>query len=131
MKIAKNLVFAFLIGGALGALSQVFFKLALNLLGPSSPFICLFTLACMGLFGGLMYLVGFYQKLEQWGQFGAFLNFSGLASSVAMTVEAAKVEGDSTVKAIGKGLKLVLGVAGSGAIAAIIVATIDRILFSL
>ncbi|MEG0503778.1 MAG: SpoVA/SpoVAEb family sporulation membrane protein [Raoultibacter sp.] len=131
MKVAKSLLAAFIVGGALSVVGQLFLVMSMSILGPTSPFVGLMTLTCLGIFGAITFIFGFYQKLEKVGGFGAMLGFAGLATAVAGRIVAVKEDGGSSIEGVKAGLMLVVLIVGTGAFFSILVALIDRYLMML
>ncbi len=124
MKVVKPLVIAFVVGGLLAMVGQVFFLLSVAIAGPDSLFVPFGTLVGLGLVGGILFIFGQYQKIEKFAQFGAIMPFSGLAAAVAGTLAHAKEEGKGTGGAILAALKLVVYVLGIGSVIAIVIAVV-------
>ncbi|MDR3307782.1 MAG: SpoVA/SpoVAEb family sporulation membrane protein [Coriobacteriales bacterium] len=129
MKLFKQLVGAFVVGGALAFIGQLIYALwcAVIVSGESgflSTLAAPLTLASMGVVGGVLYLPGIYDKLEEWGGFGAMLPFSGFCVAVSHTVEGAKVDSGSFGKAVKAGAVLVAQIIGVGSLGAVILAAI-------
>lgn len=124
MEYIKKIALAFLVGGLLALLGQVFFVLLVTVFGSTSPIPGPGTLILMGLFTLITFPLGLYQKIEKLGEFGAILPFSGLAAAAAGTFCKVKEESGSVASGILAGVKLVWYVIGTGSIAAIIVALV-------
>jgi hypothetical protein len=128
MRIAQRVVLAFIVGGALSITGQLLATLFAALLGPESQFVGPLTLVGLGIVGGILYLAGVYPKLEKWGEFGAFLPFSGFCVAIATATESTKTESGSTASGVTAGIKLVLYVVGNGFIICVIIAVITAAL---
>lgn len=86
MKQPKSIVYAFLIGGLFALVAQAilsFWQMALADT-PMSFFMGGATLVSMGVIGCILGGFAVYQHVEEWGDFGALLPFSGFAMAVGM-----------------------------------------------
>ena len=86
MKQPKSIVFSFLIGGTFALIAQAilaFWQMALADT-PMSFFSGGATLVSMGVIGCILGGFAIYQHVEEWGDFGALLPFSGFAMAVGM-----------------------------------------------
>jgi hypothetical protein len=124
MDYAKKTAQAFLVGGLLSIMGQLFLLILTLILGADSAFVGPGTLILMGIFTLVAFPLGIYQKIEKFGGFGAMLTFSGLTGAIAGTYCQAKKETGSSLKSALAGAKLVLYVIGSGTIVALIFALI-------
>lgn len=86
MKQPKSIVYAFFIGGMFALIAQAilsFWQFALADT-PMSFFMGGATLVSMGVIGCVLGGFAVYQHVEEWGDFGALLPFSGFAMAVGM-----------------------------------------------
>ncbi len=124
MEYIKKIAMAFLVGGSLALLGQLFFTILAAVFGSSSPIVGPGTLILMGFFTLITFPLGVYQKIEKIGGFGAILPFSGLAAAAAGTFCRVNEEKGSAVSGVLASAKLVWYVIGAGSITAIIVALV-------
>jgi SpoVAC/SpoVAEB sporulation membrane protein len=124
MDYVKKAAQAFLVGGLLSIMGQLFLLILTLILGSDSAFVGPGTLVLMGIFTLVTFPLGIYQKIEKFGGFGTMLTFTGLAGAVAGTYCQAKKDTGSSLKSAFAGAKLVVYVIGSGTIVALIVALI-------
>lgn len=124
MTAIKQTAAAFLVGGLIAVVGQVFLNLYTMVLGPGSMFISAATLVSVGLVGAVLFVLHLYPKIEKFGGFGAIMPFSGLAAAVGGTIVGAKQEGASTGKAIKAGVMLVVYVVGIGTVLSAIIGVI-------
>ena len=95
MVILKKIASTFIVGGMIGVIGQVLFTFYISVLGPDSPLMGAFLLVSMGLIGGILFVFGIYQKLEETSGFGAMLPFSGFATAISGAIVGAKMSGAS------------------------------------
>lgn len=124
MKIAKPIAAAFVVGGILAVVGQLFLTLYTAILGADSMFLAALTLVSVGLVGAVLFVAGIYQKIEKFGGFGAIMPFSGLAAAVGGTIAGAKQGGATTGQAIKEGVMLVVYVVGIGTVISVIIGVI-------
>jgi hypothetical protein len=122
MKTAQKIAMAFIIGGALAVVGQLLATLLVAIFGAEFALLGPLTLVCIGIFGGVLYLLGLYPKLEKWGEFGAFLPFSGFCVAIANMTEHVKSESGSASAGAAAGAKLMLYVGGFGILICVIIA---------
>ncbi|MGV8084004.1 MAG: SpoVA/SpoVAEb family sporulation membrane protein [Coriobacteriia bacterium] len=123
--VASRTVFmAFLVGGLLSVLGQLFLVIAAALVGPTSPLAVPLALVFMGLFALVTFIPGWYQKLLKVGGFGAIMPFSGLAAACAGAFCEAKAKTGSSGKAAAAAVGLVAYVVGTGVLILAVVAAI-------
>lgn len=86
MKPAKSIVYSFLIGGMFALIAQAILAFwTFALAGtPMEFFMGGATLVSMGVIGCILGGFAVYQYVEEWGDFGALLPFSGFAMAVGM-----------------------------------------------
>lgn len=121
---AAALVLSFVVGGLFSVVGQLFMNLANMLFGIGSAMVSPFVLVCMGLLGVILFVPGWYQKIMDFGGFGAIMPFCGFACACAGEYLAEKEKGSSTWKAIGAAYKLLAYVVGTAAIFFVCVALI-------
>jgi peptidoglycan/LPS O-acetylase OafA/YrhL len=125
MNILSPILSAFIVGGLFSVLGQGLMVFFASTLGGDSPLIGPLTLVALGFIGGVLFIGGIYQKIEQIGAFGAILPFSGLAAAVAGIFTGTKAEtgswGLATKAAV---VSLVLYVVGIGTILSVIVGAV-------
>lgn len=124
MDVVKGCARALLVGGLLGALGQLFLVILVLIFGADSPIVGPGTLILMGVFALITFPLGIYQKITEFGGFGAMLPFSGLAAAIADGYDTTKHETGSVGKAIKAGIMVFLTVIGTGLIVAVIVSII-------
>lgn len=124
MDIIKSCSRALLVGGLLGALGQLFFIVLSLIFGPDSALLGPGTLILMGVFTLVTFPLGLYQKITEFGEFGAMFPFSGLAAAVADAYDTAKHETKSFIKGLEQGTKAFLMVIGVGLVVAVVIAAI-------
>lgn len=117
-----RLLRAFIVGGAIGLLSELFFVLWTGVFGAGSMWCTPATLLTLGICGGLLFVFGIYQKIERFAGMGAVFPFSGLASAIAASFAAGRE------KSIGAGVKEAVKFAayvlGIGSLLSILTATV-------
>mgnify|MGYP000926782770 CR=1 FL=1 len=123
MNIFKPIFSAFIVGGLLAVVGQVFMNIFIAL-GVEPGLTAPLTLVAMGVIGGGLFIVGIYQKIEKVGAFGAILPFSGFAAAVAGVFAGTKKQTNSSGKASKAAIMLVLYVAGIGTILSFIVGAV-------
>lgn len=86
MKSPVSIIYSFFIGGLFALIAQAILSLWQVLLAdtPMSFFSGGATLISMGVIGCFLGGFAVYQKVEEWGDFGALLPFSGFAMAVGM-----------------------------------------------
>lgn len=121
---AKAVGRAFLVGGIMGVITQLF----LVLYGAVLPGFMIdmhlhstFALVTLGLLTLATYPSGLFNRIQEWGGWGMMLTFSGLAGAVAGCYQGVKAHTGSAAKAIGEGFKLVFTIVGMGAIPIVVV----------
>lgn len=129
MDILKSCSRALLVGGLLGVLGQLFLTILGLIFGFDSALVGPGALILMGVFVLCTFPFGIYQKITEYGGFGAMLPFSGLAAAIADAFDTEKRESDSVLKGIGAGVKVFLTVIGIGTILAVIIALIVFFIF--
>lgn len=122
MDVIKSCARALLVGGLLGTLGQLFFTVLGIIFGFDSPLVGPGTLILMGVFALVTFPLGLYQKLTEFGGFGAMFAFSGLAAAIADGYDTTKQESGSTAKGIKAGIMVFLSVIGVGVIIALVIA---------
>lgn len=124
MEILKSCGRALLVGGLLGALGQLFFVVLGLAMGFDSPLVGPGTLIMMGVFALITFPLGLYQKITEFGGFGAMFVFSGLAAAVADSYDTTQRETGSFAKGIGKGVLTFLEVIGVGIVFGAVIALV-------
>ena len=124
MATLKKLACTFIVGGVLGVIGQALFTFYIGVLGLDSPLLGAFLLVSMGLIGGILFIFGFYQKLEETAGFGAILPFSGFATGISGAIVGARMSGASLGQSIKAGLMVVVVIIGTGTVLSIIVGLI-------
>lgn len=103
----KSYLGAFIVGGAVGMLGHIIFKLYFQFLVPAGVpplyaiMLCIYTLAFLG---GVFTYLGPYNKLADIGGMGAAVPMAGLAQGIAMVIYGARMEGAPNGKAVLIGL---------------------------
>jgi len=120
----KRIAWAFLVGGLLSLMGELFLLILQAIFGPDSPFVGPLTLILMGLFALVTFPLGIYQKIDKVGGFGAILPFCGFAASVARAYCTVIEKKGSPAAGVLAGVKVVCYVIGFGSITAVIVAAI-------
>ncbi|MDR2313645.1 MAG: SpoVA/SpoVAEb family sporulation membrane protein [Spirochaetaceae bacterium] len=124
MGVFKALVGAFIVGGIAAVIGQGFMVFWEGVLGPVI-FANLLALACLGIIGGLLVILGLFPKIEKFGGLGAGLSFGGFCAVVASTFAATKSETGSSGKAAKAAFMVVLYVIGTGMLLSFLVAVIS------
>lgn len=124
MNVLRMSVRALIVGGLLGALGQVFCLILGLILGADSPLVGPGTLILMGVFALITFPLGIYQKITEFGGFGAMLPFSGLAAAIADAYDTTQRATGSAASGIWQGLKVFLTVIGIGTVFAAVIAVI-------
>lgn len=122
VSIGKAMVMAFLVGGMLSVVGQVYVEVLTLILGPNPGVVNPLTLILMGLTALVLYTFGLYQKLEALGGFGASMPFSGFAAGCAAVYGGIKEATGSKAKGIWGAAKLLIYAGGTGMIFAAVFA---------
>lgn len=114
---AKAIGKAFLVGGIMGVITQLFLVLYAAVL--PQPMVDMhlhstFALVTLGLLTLVTYPSGLFDRVQAWGGWGIMLTFSGLAGAVAGCYQGVLAHTGSVAKAIGQGFKLVFTIVGIG-----------------
>lgn len=120
----KAVLMAFLVGGFLSIIGQLFQELIVLGFGPGFPMTMPLTLLCMGLFTLVTFPCGLYQRLMKIGGFGAIMPFSGFVAACAMEFSQARAEKGSVASGCRAAAKLVAYVTGTGGLLSLVVAII-------
>lgn len=126
MKVLRPLVGAFVVGGLLGLLGQVFMAL-FGAMGVPPQFVAPLVLVSMGLVGCGLFIANIYQKIEKIGGFGAMLPFSGFDAAIAGVSSAARTQ-SGTAAAVKAGVGLFFSVAGVGIVVSIVVGVVAALI---
>ncbi|SHN57852.1 SpoVA/SpoVAEb family sporulation membrane protein [Desulfitobacterium chlororespirans] len=120
----KQIISSFIVGGLLAVLTQGYMNFSAGVLGAQSPLVVPMTLLLIGLTGGVLFIVGIYEKIEKLGYFGAILPLCGLVAAVAGVFTGTKMETGSSGAATKSALNLVLFVLGLGTILSMLIGAI-------
>jgi hypothetical protein len=124
MKTFRTLVLAFVFGGLTAVVAQGFFALWVSLIGPSI-FATLLALACLGVIGALLIILGIFPKLEELSGFGVGFSFGGFAAAVAGIYAGTKSKTGSDAEALKAAAGVVVLVIGTGVLLSFIVAAVS------
>jgi hypothetical protein len=121
MKVFKSLVLAMLTGACLALIGQLVGALWAFLIIPTGnptliSLVGPFTLVSMGIVGGILFLPRIYDRIEQFGGFGAVVSFAGFCVAIAHATEEAKRSTGNTGAAIKAGVMVLLTVIGVGSV---------------
>ncbi|NMA68438.1 MAG: SpoVA/SpoVAEb family sporulation membrane protein [Desulfitobacterium sp.] len=119
----KQILSAFIVGGLFAVLGQ-FLIVSYSSTGLQPANAGRLTLLTLGVIGGVLFILGIYQKIEKFGAYGAILPFSGLAAAVAGVYEGAKSKTGSSGEGVKAAVSLILYVVGIGTILSTIVAIV-------
>lgn len=121
MKAIKQLLITFVVGGVFAVIGQGIMSLYAILLGNGAILIGPLTLATLGLLGAILFIPGYYQKIEKIAGFGAILPFSGLTAAVAGAFADTREKGVTIGKASKAGALLLAYVVCIGGLLCVIV----------
>lgn len=128
MDVAKRLAGSFLIGGAIGLVTQVLFTIGQAVAGPNVQLAMIVGFILLGIVTTVLFMTGIYEKIEKVGYFGATLPFSGLVAGVAHLYLGGKAEG-GVAGGLKAGLKLLVGILGLGSVVAIVIGVVYGFIF--
>lgn len=116
-------VWTFIIGGLISALSQVVIMIY-RAIGVSASWSVTLMLATMAVFGVVTTVLGYYKKWEEKTAIGAYMPFSGAAAFAVECMSDGLVRGEKMPKALWSGIKILLGIYGSGIFVCMCIAAI-------
>lgn len=90
--VAKDLFYAFLLGGSLGLVGQALFDFFMNI-EPAKSHATATTLAGLIFIGAVLTGLGVYDKLASWGGAGAAVPITGFANSIVSAAMEYRREG--------------------------------------
>ena len=128
MDVAKRLAGSFVVGGAIGLVTQVLFVIGQMVAGPNIQLAMVVGFVLLGIVTTVLFMTGVYEKIEKVGYFGATLPFSGLVSGVAHLYLGGKAEG-GVAGGLKAGLKLLIGILGLGTVVALVVGVVYGFIF--
>ena len=128
MDVAKRLTGSFIVGGAIGLVTQVLFVIGQMVAGPNIQLAMVVGFVLLGIVTTVLFMTGVYEKIEKVGYFGATLPFSGLVAGVAHLYLGGKAEG-GVAGGLKAGLKLLVGILGLGTVVSIVVGVVYGIIF--
>ena len=103
----------FVIGGGLCAVAQLILEIIVKL-GVEYGLAITIMLAVKALLGTVLTVIGVYPKLEEHGQMGAMLPFTGFSAAITAFTNLALGAGENKAKACFKGLSAALIIFGVG-----------------
>lgn len=128
MNKGKSLILAFVLGGSMGAIAQLFMLLFSKIGLGSALVILIFSMAGTVVVTVVLYLLKLYQKWGKYAEMGAMIPVSGLFAGVADGVVEGRKRGLSMGKAVIAGVAPITKLLLVGLICAFIIALTGFIL---
>ena len=128
MDVAKRLAGSFVVGGAIGLVTQILFVIGQMVAGSNIQLAMVVGFVLLGIVTTVLFMTGVYEKIEKVGYFGAVLPFSGLVSGVAHLYLGGKAEG-GVGGGLKAGLKLLVGILGLGTVVVLAVGVVYGFIF--
>jgi len=100
----KDFLGAFIVGGAIGVVGQLFSMLYTNL-GLPPALTAIFMLASISVISSILDILGLYGKITFFGGIGAMMPFCGLPPSISMVFSQQLDEGKPLGRAVWAALK--------------------------
>jgi len=100
----KDFLGAFIVGGAIGVVGQLF-SMLYTYLGVPPALTAILMLASISLISSILYVLGLYGKITFFGGIGAMMPFCGLPPSISMVFSQQLAEGKPLGRAVWASLK--------------------------
>ena len=120
----KNILYAFIIGGAFSIVGQLFIFGWTALLGAGNALVNPLTMVTMGVLGLALFLTGIASRLEKLTTMGVTIPISGMVVAIGGVTFGTRMETGSAAAAAKAGAGLPLRVLGTGALVSVIISAL-------